>query len=218
MGFTLAEELEIFSNVVGITWSIGSGKSTVEQIFVSHGYHLIDADVLARKAVEPGTPALLQLVHHFGRELLLESGELNRKFLADLIFTDAHAKEIVESIIHPFVRDMFLSEAHKILESGEKNIIYDVPLLFEAGLHSRKFRAIIVVVAPIRQCIERIVKRSGISIEHALARFTSQMPVIKKAALADYVIDNSGDLALTMAGTKLVIEKLGNNNNDIPLE
>lgn len=179
--------------VVGLTGNIGSGKSAVAEILHTLGAHIIDADLLAREIVAPGTPALAEIKKTFGPETLLPSGELNRKKLGEIIFQNDSKRNVLEKITHPKIRELFLNTL-KVAMRKHAIIVYVVPLLFESGFPYDELEKIIVVTAPFEASIERIVKRDSCSPELAIQKFKSQIDPNIKTAKADFVIANDGNL------------------------
>lgn len=182
--------------IVGLTGGIGSGKSEVARIFASLGAEVIDADVLAREVVEPGSPALAAIVSRFGAEFLDASGRLDRKRVATLVFQDPGARAELEAIIHPAVRARAMERIAAAAEAGTAVVVYDVPLLYEAGL-DRELPDVIVVDAGEAIRRERVRRRDGMSDAEIEARIAAQLPLAEKVRRARWVIDNSGALEET---------------------
>src|SRR5262245_37078148 len=130
--------------VVGLTGGIGSGKSLVARMFASCGAQVIDADQLAREAVARGTPELADIVSRFGPTVLDPSGELDRRRMAEIVFKDPTAREALNQIVHPAVRNRAMARIQTLAEQGANLVVYDVPLLYETGL-DRQFPEVIVV-------------------------------------------------------------------------
>jgi dephospho-CoA kinase len=181
-----------YSGVVGLTGSIGSGKTTTSALFQKLGAYVVSADALAKQATKPGADCLQEIREHFGDSFILPSGELNRKRLASNVFSNPAERLVLEAIIHPRVANLAI-ECFKHAPPGAV-VIYDCPLLFEAGLANRGFRKIILVTTPTEAAISRICARSGLTRSEAMARLEAQMPLNEKIARADIVIDNSGSL------------------------
>ncbi|RLB97649.1 MAG: dephospho-CoA kinase [Deltaproteobacteria bacterium] len=183
--------------IVGLTGGIASGKSTVSRLLAEAGARIIDADVLARQAVEPGQPAFAAVVEHFGSGVLKSDGTIDRDQLAAEVFADPGQKARLERIIHPAVAHAMAARLAEIEATApESTVVLDVPLLFEAGMDAG-LDLVVVVDAPEAVQLERLMKRSGLSRADALARIRSQMPMAEKRRRADVVIDNSGSLAST---------------------
>lgn len=184
--------------VIGLTGGIGTGKSTVAKLFQQRGAAVIDADQLAREVVRPGRPALDEIVERFGKDVLTRDGQLDRARLAEVVFNDPDARKDLEQIVHPRVREMLLDQLERLKQQGSTPVvIYDVPLLFEAGSSLPMVDKIVVVYAPRDVQKKRLVENRGFDPGEAERRINAQMPTEGKAARADYVIDNSGDLAAT---------------------
>jgi dephospho-CoA kinase len=178
---------------IGLTGNIGSGKSTVAKILVTKGVALIDADTLARSATKD-TKVLEEIAAKLGADLV-KNGELDRQKTADLIFNNPEARQILNSIIHPWVRQKSAERVAELVNSATPPniIVQDIPLLFESGLEEN-FDAVIVVYAPLEQRIARVKERSHLSEEEITARDSAQMTLEEKAKRADLVIDNSRGL------------------------
>ena len=190
--------------IFGLTGGIGSGKSTVAERFRERGLPVIDADVLAREVVAKGTPGLAAIVEAFGAAVLDEHGELARKRLADLVFHDEPARQRLNAITHPRVRELALERAQELDARGEPLACYEVPLLIETGMAELLRPLVVVAVDPETQ-LRRTVSRDGASEEHVKARIAAQMPLEDKAKIADYVIDNTGSAAETRARADAVL-------------
>ncbi len=176
---------------LALTGNIASGKSTVAALLAAHGATIIDADLLARDAVRPGTPALEALVERFGPSILLADGSLDRPALRDRVFRDPVAREAVNAIVHPAVgrlRERQLTEAKR---RGDAVVISDIPLLFEVGLE-HAFDGVILVDAPESARLERLVRDRALSRDQAQAMMHAQWPSSRKRAGATWIIDNDG--------------------------
>lgn len=177
--------------VVGLTGGIGSGKSAVGQCFRDLGIKVVDADQIARQVVEPGTPALAEIARHFGDEILLPDGNLNRAALRTIIFTDKSAKHWLESLLHPLIRATTREE----LESATSPYaVLESPLLLEMGQNASVNRVLVVDV-PEEIQIARASLRDANSEVQIRAIIAAQMPRAKRLAAADDVLDNRGDLS-----------------------
>jgi dephospho-CoA kinase len=194
--------------VAGLTGGIATGKSTVAAIFEEAGARLIDADRIARDVVRKGTSAYRDIVVHFGMDVLLGDGAIDRKRLAAIVFNDPAAQRAIEAIVHPQVKreiDRRLGLIRR--QAPEALVILDIPLLFEAGMQ-RGLDAIIVVYAPERLQVERLMARDGLTESEAFARIRAQMPIESKKALATRVIDNSGSREQTREQALAVYRQL----------
>jgi len=177
--------------LVGLTGGIATGKSTVAGIFKRYGATVIDDDALAREVVEPGKPAWREIVKTFGKAVINPDRTLNRQALGTKVFGHPGRLRQLERIIHPRVaREQIRLTKQAALNDPRAIVIYDVPLLFEAGIDKR-VDAIIVVTADRETQIARLKKRNGLSRTEALRRIKSQMPLAEKRRLADYTIDGT---------------------------
>jgi dephospho-CoA kinase len=182
---------------VGLTGGIACGKSTVGQMFVALGAHLIDFDKLAHEVQEPGSPALKEIVRYFGKDILNQDETLDRNRLAQIVFTDKKKLEALNNIVHPLVYNLWQERLAKIKRQTEHAIVLsDIPLLFEGKMQDLFDLTILVLISPQEQ-ICRLMARNGLSSDDAQLRLKNQMPIADKAGLADIVIDNQGDIAQT---------------------
>jgi len=179
--------------IVGLTGGIGSGKTTVAQIFKELGAYHIDADLLARLVVEPGRPAWEEIVKRFGKEILNPDQSINREKLAGIVFSDPQAKADLEKITHPRIAREIAREIQKAQMQGAELVIIDAPLLLESAQVSW-IRPVIVVVADEEQKVKRVCERDGVSPEEVRARIKNQSPDSEKIKKADFVIENNGSL------------------------
>lgn len=181
--------------VLGLTGGIGSGKSTVSTMFAELGADVVDADQLAREVVEPGQPALDEIVETFGRQVLLRDGRLDRVRMGDLIFHDAVAREKLNAITHPRIRERLWEEvAARTVRTGL--LILDIPLLYENG-RTELVDAVVVVWVDRETQVHRLMERGGLAREEAVRRNAAQMSLDEKRDRANHVIDNSGSLEET---------------------
>ncbi len=193
---------------VGLTGSIGVGKSFVASVFVELGCHVLDADQTAREVVMPGTPGLKALTDAFGEEILNTDGTLDRKQLGTLIFADPSQRQRLNNILHPFI----IARQDEILNAWEAEDpdgigIVDAALMIESGGYKRFDKLIVVHCRPEVQ-LERLMLRDKLSRDEALRRINSQMPQEEKQKLADYLIDTSDGYESTRAQTEAVNQKL----------
>jgi dephospho-CoA kinase len=180
--------------LVGLTGNIASGKPTVARRFAARGATIIDADVLARQAVQPGSPAYGQIVERWGADVISPDGDLDRIALRRRVFADHEDLEALNAIVHPEVmrlRDQLVARAR---ERGDRIVISDIPLLFERHL-AGEFHRIVLVDAPRPLRLDRLVHDRGLGETEALDMIAAQMPAELKRARADFVIDNTGTLA-----------------------
>ena len=189
----MPENCKFEMRVIGLTGGIASGKSTVAEMIASQGIPVIDADQLARDAVLPGSAGLRQIVAVFGLKVLKEDGFLDRAILAEKIFSDSSARKILESILHPAIRELAQQRLEKLRLEMVPVVFYMAPLLVEAGITDRVDEVWVVYVDRETQ-LERIQKRDSVSREDAEKRLAAQMPMVEKATYGRIVIDNSGNL------------------------
>lgn len=179
--------------LVGLTGNIASGKSTVAQLLSERGATIIDADVLARRAVERGSKAFDAIVKRWGTSILSPDGHLDRAALRRVVFGDPKELEALNEIVHPEVerrRDLRISEARA---RGDKVVVCDIPLLFEKKMADH-FDRIVLVDAPRPLRLERLVSDRSLRETEAMDMIAAQMPAELKRARADFVIDNASTL------------------------
>lgn len=194
---------------VALTGGIATGKSHVRAAFERLGVATIDADILARDAVAPGSAGLAAVVQRFGAGFLDSDGGLNRRALADLVFGDVHARLDLEAIIHPEVRRA-MDAWFASLEPAAPAVavaIADIPLLYETG-RAGEFDAVIVTACQPDTQIRRIMERDRVSEAAARQRIASQLPLEEKIGRADFVIRTDGTYAETDAQVVLVLDEL----------
>ncbi len=190
---------------VGLTGNIGSGKSSVAQLLEELGARVIDADQLSRQATGDSL-VLDQIRLQFG-ERVFHGGELDRAALADIVFSSEAERLKLNSIIHPWVRHQAQLLAEQYRVDGAKVTVQDIPLLYEGGLEDR-FDSIIVVTAPLDLRIERVMERSGLAPDEIRRRDAAQLSLERKAAHADFVVDNSGGRDRLIMQVKEIWRKL----------
>jgi dephospho-CoA kinase len=177
--------------VIGLTGGIATGKSSVARFFQNRGIVVIDADQLARRAVEPGSQGLARVVEAFGADILDPEGLLNRKHLGALVFSDTHKRVLLEGILHPEIKRLADDAIAQAAKNGQHTMMYMAPLLIEAGSTERVDEVWVVTVRPEIQ-IERLMHRDSITRDEALRIIASQMPLSEKEKIGRIVIDNSG--------------------------
>lgn len=180
--------------LVGLTGNIGSGKSTVAQLLSERGATIIDADVLARRVVEVGTPAFEKIVRRWGDQILAPDGVLDRAALRRIVFANHDQLEELNQIVHPEVERLRARLVEQARQRGDLVVVCDIPLLFEARMTDR-FDRIVLVDANRALRVERLVKDRGLREDEAMDMIAAQMPAELKRARADFVIDNDGTLA-----------------------
>lgn len=179
--------------LVGLTGNIGSGKSTVAQMLAERGATIIDADVLARRAVEAGTATLDKMVKRWGAEILAPDGYLDRAALRQIVFADHDQLEELNQIVHPEVERLRLRLVDQARRRGDRIVICDIPLLFEQHMTGR-FDLLVLVDADRAVRLDRLVRERGLRNEEAMDMIVAQMPAELKRARADFVIDNDSSL------------------------
>ncbi len=179
---------------VALTGNIASGKTTVGSVWVSRGARVIEADLLARLVVAPGTDALERIVARWGPGVLLPSGELDRAATREIVFRDPAERAWLEGTVHPVIAEIRREEIASAEEDGVEVLVSDIPLLFEAGLED-EFDLVVLVDAPEAVRRARIVELRGLDPAAADRMIAAQMPAAEKRARADIVIDNEGSLA-----------------------
>ncbi len=199
--------------VVGLTGQTGAGKSTVSKVFRQCGFALIDADHISREVVKKGSKCLHEIEDCFPENVIAEDGTLNRKELAKIVFSDSKKKELLNSIMYPYIMGYILQEIHRYADSGQKMILLDAPTLFESRADDF-CELIISVVArePLR--LVRIMERDDLSSDQAQARIDSQLPETFFIAHSDFIIKNNKDKENLNAVSKEVAEKVIEYYND----
>ncbi|MBK4713977.1 MULTISPECIES: dephospho-CoA kinase [Tenebrionibacter/Tenebrionicola group] len=174
---------------VALTGGIGSGKSTIADAFARSGIAVIDADIIARQVVEPGKPALRAIVEHFGADMLLPDGSLNRRRLRELIFIQTAEKAWLNALLHPLIQQQ---TQEYIASASSPYVIWVVPLLVENNLSAKADRILVVDVSVATQ-LARTIKRDGVSLEQAQKIIAAQATREERLAAADDIINNDGE-------------------------
>lgn len=193
--------------VIGLTGGIASGKSTVSELLSVFGFKVVDADKAAREAVKKGSKGLAQVREVFGDEAIDENGEMNRRYMGDLVFNHPEKRLELNAIIHPIVRDIMKEEKQEYLKQGY-NVIMDIPLLFENELENTVDEVWVVYTSESIQ-MDRLMQRNNLSLEDAKARVYSQISIDKKSRMADHVIDNLGDKLELKQNLERLLEEEG---------
>jgi dephospho-CoA kinase len=207
------------SLLVGLTGGIATGKSVVAAMLMERGVATIEFDLLARRVVEPDEPAWRDIVAYFGEQAIKEDRTLDRKKVAEIVFTDPEKRKVLEGFTHPRIREEFVAEVREIRQKDPDAIIQAViPLLIESNLQSI-FDHVVVVYAPVELQMARLIQRDDLSREAAEARLRAQIPIDDKARHADTVIDNSGSLEETRRQVEELWQRLcelreGSSNDD----
>ncbi|HEI5474204.1 TPA: dephospho-CoA kinase [Staphylococcus aureus] len=193
--------------VIGLTGGIASGKSTVSELLSVFVFKVVDADKAAREAVKKGSKGLAQVREVFGDEAIDENGEMNRRYMGDLVFNHPEKRLELNAIIHPIVRDIMEEEKQEYLKQGY-NVIMDIPLLFENELENTVDEVWVVYTSESIQ-MDRLMQRNNLSLEDAKARVYSQISIDKKSRMADHVIDNLGDKLELKQNLERLLEEEG---------
>jgi len=178
---------------IGLTGGIAAGKSTASARFAELGATVVDHDVLARRAVEPGSAALVEIVRAFG-DRVVRDGALDRPALAQVVFNDDSARAQLDAIVHPYVFAMSGAADRQARSEGARVVIHDIPLLVEAGAN-RDFAMVVTIAADEDVRIDRLVDSRGMSRADARARVSAQATDAERAAAADVVLDGNGTAA-----------------------
>jgi dephospho-CoA kinase len=194
-------------HVFGLTGGLGSGKTTVAARWRARKLPVFDADDLARSVVMPGHQGLDAIVAEFGREILHDDGTLDRGKLARIVFNDKVARKKLEDITHPFVHAALEVELRRLELREEPLACYEAPLLVETD-RADLYRPLVVVSAPESDQVVRAMHRDHADEHHVKARILSQAPLSAKVRIADHVIDNSGELNLTIEQADQVLDKI----------
>jgi len=196
--------------VIGLTGSFGTGKSTVARMFKELGARVLDADTITHNLIRPGRDSWRKIVRWFGPDILNRNQTINRDKLAKIVFRKRQDLRKLEEIIHPLVVREIAGRLGKIENSRKDEIVViDAPLLIEVGL-AKKVDTLIVVKLNRTEQIVRSLKQKGISRAQILKRIRSQLPLSKKIAIADYVIDNNGKKNDTRRQVKKIWEEIKN--------
>ena len=179
--------------VVGLTGNIASGKSTVARILSELGATIIDADILARRTVDPGTPAHAAIKERWGNSVVSADGTIDREALRHIVFGNPDELEALNDIVHPHVRAQRDELIEQARARGDQIVVCDIPLLFERGL-VEDFDRIVLVDAPRELRFDRLVRERKLDHADAMEMITAQMPSELKRARANYVIDNTSTL------------------------
>jgi len=181
--------------IYGLTGGIASGKSTVSRMLRELGAPVLDADVIAREVVEPGTPGLAAVAARFPH-VLTPDGRLDRAKLGTRVFADATERAALNAIVHPLVGQAFLEKLQALEAQGVERVVYDVPLLIENGLQAG-MDGVVLVWIPRALQKARLMARDGLDEAAAEARLAAQLPLDEKRQHATWIVDNSGELAST---------------------
>jgi dephospho-CoA kinase len=202
--------------LLGLTGGIASGKSTVAAMLEEMGFFTIDFDILARQVVEPGKPAWKKIVDYFGKNILLDDGNIDRKMLSEIVFKDKKKRRELEAFIYPSIADEFLLQVEEIASKEPGAVIQaEVPLLIEGNMQDL-FHGIILVYVPREKQVERLMERDGIRRDEAEDILKAQIPIDEKVEHADFVVHNENSPKETEAQVKDLwrkIKELRRNNS-----
>ena len=179
--------------LIGLTGGIGSGKSTVAAMLRDQGIRVVDADQIAREVVEPGQPALAELVEVFGQDILNDDGSLNRQELANRAFATEEATNALNAITHPRIEQETQRQFDLAAAEKENFLVCDMPLLVERGLHE-EMDMVIVVHTDIEERVRRLVEHRGLDEDDVRRRMSHQVDDVTRLASADVLIDNNGSV------------------------
>lgn len=204
----LHERLEGTVRLIGLTGGIASGKSTVAS-FLRKEAHIpvVDADLIAREVVRPGSAAYRQIVSTFGCGVISPDGTLDRARLGEIVFADESKRVLLESITHPEIVQEIARQVRELKKKKSRAVVIDAPLLFESGLHRLMHKNLLVRTQPDIQ-MERLIKRDHLTKTQAWPRILSQMPTPEKERLADFIVDNSGTPAETLRQVREILKRL----------
>jgi len=178
--------------LVGLTGGLGAGKSTVARMLAARGAVVVDADELARRALDPGTHAFHQARELFGPGILADDGTIDRAALARVVFADAEKRKLLESLTHPEVFRL-LAETVESLQGTDSVVVFDAALVVETGFHEA-CDVVVVVTVPEEVQVERVTRERGMTEKEARARIAAQIPAAEREAAAQHVIRNDGGL------------------------
>ena len=182
--------------IIGLTGGIGSGKSTVSNMFIKRNIPVIDADKISREVLIAYPEILLAIKKEFGAEVFDKEGNLNRKKLGSIVFSKENLKEKLENIIIPYIKKEIFDKINEYVKNGEKLCVVDAPTLIENNLHKYMDEVIVIVVNEETQ-LKRVMARDSLNKEDALNRINSQMSLKEKLKYATYTIDNSDTISHT---------------------
>jgi len=194
--------------IIGLTGSIASGKSTIARMLSEIGLPIVDADLVARFVVEPGSETLIKIKDAFGPDVINEDGTMNREKVGSIIFHNPEKRNVLNNIMHPAIRAEMLRQRDEHLANGAKHVVMDIPLLFESKLHHFVEKILVVAVSEEVQ-LQRLMARNGLTEEEAKARINSQLPMKVKVDGADAVVYNDGTIEESEEQLKMILTKWG---------
>ncbi|MPM26248.1 Dephospho-CoA kinase [bioreactor metagenome] len=192
---------------IGLTGGIGAGKSTAAKRFRELGVLVLDADDISRASLKKVGACYSEVVALFGSEILAQDDEIDRKKLASIVFGDEEKRRQLNAIVHPYVIGTMFSRAEEALNKSGGIAVFEVPLLFESGMHEKMDRNILVACGE-EQRVKRIIERDNTTRQAALARIRAQMPEEEKRLLANYILENDGTIEQLNAQIDALLEEL----------
>jgi len=189
--------------VIGLTGGIASGKSTVSRILKQLGAAVIDADEIARELAAPQGPLWDAFVKHFGKSVLQADDSLDRRKIGEIVFSDRREKKWIDEVSHPIIKACVEKELANCRHKAMPFVVLDVPLLYEVNWESMADEVWVIYADEATQ-LQRLMSRDSLNKEVACARIAAQMPLAKKVAMADFVIDNNG---MPLAVEKQVLKR-----------
>lgn len=199
--------------ILGLTGNIATGKSRVASMFSELGGRIIDADIVARDVVKPGSPAWKEIVDHFGDGILNKDRTINRKALGEVVFKDDSRRKRLNEITHPRIIEAIRDKLQELENQNAEIVLIEAALIVEKGGMKDIIDKLVVVKAGEEEQIERLRERDELKTGDALNRIRSQMPISEKVKYADYVIDNSGTLENTRKQVRDIMNELASLNN-----
>ncbi len=194
--------------IIGLTGGVATGKSLVSGFLSELGACIIDADKIAREILKPGKEAYKRVVEEFGCGVTLADGSIDRKKLGSVVFSDEGKRKILEGLTHPeIIKRMKESALNALKDAPARLVVFDAPLLIEAGLHT-DVEKVVVVYAELEDQILRLKAKEGLTRDESLARIRSQLPMEVKLDHADYVIRNTRGIDKLKSETNKLYEKL----------
>lgn len=195
------------SMVCGLTGGIAVGKSTVSRTFRSNNIPVIDADIVARQVVEPGTEGLDKIINVFGKLYLQNDGTLNRTMLGQLVFSNTQAMSALNNIMRALIDTESQSQIKQLCDAGNPIVVFDAALICENG-NADKYRPLIVVSCPQKMQLARLMSRNNLTEQEAMNRINAQFSSEQREALADLIIDSSMSIAHSVFQTEAIISHL----------
>jgi len=194
--------------VIAITGGLGSGKSTVREIFEELGAKGLDTDAISRQVVESGTPGAEKIREMFGDSFFTPEGDLNRKMMAAHVFSNSDERQKLESILHPFIREAEGDMVKKFLHADTDTVVVvEIPLLAEGG-RSAQYDGVVLVTAPMGVRLERLVKSGRYTREEAASRMANQADDAKREQIASWTVENAGTIDETRAQVLSILRPL----------